>query len=260
MDSVPHVRPNIAIDLQNVVVDYPIYTKRGRSLKSHIAKAVGGNINNDSDDRIVVRAIDEVSLSFRPGDRVGLIGANGSGKSTLLRVVAGIMEPSYGSVRIAGRVASLIDLSMGMDSEATGYENIIMRGVFLGRTFTEARATIPDIEKFTELGEYLSFPIRTYSSGMGVRLSFAISTAVECDILVLDEIIGAGDAAFHHKADARMHSLIHSTDIVVIATHDLSMTRQLCNRALFLSKGRIVVDGSVEDAIRSYNESIESTE
>ncbi|MES1201881.1 MAG: ATP-binding cassette domain-containing protein, partial [Pseudomonadota bacterium] len=227
-----------SIDLRDVVVEYPLYSTQGRSLKSAILKKVGGKIGHEA-DRVSVRAVDGVSLSVRAGDRLLLLGGNGAGKSTLLRVFAGILEPSVGVVTIRGRVTSLIEMSMGMDAEATGYENIIMRGVFLGMSYGEARARIPEVEEFSELGEYLRYPVRTYSSGMQLRLSFAISTVVNPDIMVLDEIIGVGDAAFLQKAKARMVELIHSSDIVILASHDFSVARDVCNRAILLDGGKI---------------------
>jgi ABC-type polysaccharide/polyol phosphate transport system ATPase subunit len=247
---------SVGIDLENVVVDYPLYSGRGRSLKSHVIKSVGGTIGHDSADRVVVRAVDGISISLRSGDRLAIIGGNGAGKSTLLRVFAGIAEPSSGIAMIRGRVSPLIEMSMGMDLEATGYENIIMRGVFLGMSYSESKAKIPEVEEFCELGEYLALPIRTYSTGMSVRLSFAISTSVNPDILVLDEVIAAGDAAFFDKAYARMVRLIESTAIVIIATHDMSVASKLCNRAIFLMNGQIKFDGPVDEAIRAYNETI----
>jgi ABC-type polysaccharide/polyol phosphate transport system ATPase subunit len=246
----------IAIDLENVVVEYPLYSARGRSLKSHVIKSVGGTIGHDNADRIIVRAVAGVSISLRPGDRLAIIGGNGAGKSTLLRVFAGIMEPTTGNARISGRVSSLLEMNMGMDAEATGYENITMRGVLLGMSFAEARAKIADVEEFSELGEYLSLPTRTYSSGMSVRLSFAISTSVDPDILVLDELIAAGDAAFFDKARARMLRLIDSTSIVIIATHNMLAASKLCNRAIFLMNGQIEFDGPVDEAVRAYHATI----
>jgi ABC-2 type transport system ATP-binding protein/lipopolysaccharide transport system ATP-binding protein len=246
-----------SIDLVDVVVEYPLYTTRGRSLKSAILKTVGGKIGHDEADRVSVRAVDNVTMSLRPGDRLAIIGGNGAGKSTLLRVFAGIIEPASGVVNIKGRVTSLIEMSMGMDPEATGYENIIMRGVFLGMSYAEAKAHVREVEEFSGLGEYLGFPVRTYSSGMQLRLSFAISTTVNPDIMVLDEIIGVGDAAFLKKAEQRMATLVHASDIVVIASHDINLTRELCNRGVFMKSGRVAFDGPIEDAIGAYQEVLE---
>ena len=146
--------------------------------------------------------------------------------------MAGVYEPTIGRAEISGRVASLLDMTMGMDAEATGYENIVIRGVFLGMTFAQARSKIPEIEEFTKLGNFLSLPLRTYSSGMMVRLAFAIATAGDADILLADEVIGAGDASFAQKAQARFKSVVERAKILVIATHDESViTRSCCPQA-----------------------------
>ena len=190
----------VFVQARDVCVDYNIYSARGRSIKNELFRTVGGGIKVGDDSRVVVNALQNISLSLRPGDKVALIGGNGAGKSTLLKVLAGIMEPSAGELRLSGRVSSLLDMSMGMDPEATGYENIIMRSVFLGASFAEAKARVPEIESFCELGDYLHFPMRTYSTGMSLRLSFAIATSVQPEILVLDEMIGTGDESFSAKA------------------------------------------------------------
>ena len=164
-------------------------------------------------------------------------------------MLAGILEPTSGELRIRGQVSSLLDMSMGMDPEATGYENIIMRSVFLGASFAEARARVPEIESFSELGGYLELPMRTYSTGMRVRLSFAIAMAVQPQILVLDEMIAAGDAAFAAKAQARIQQIVNELEILILATHDMNTARNMCNRGLVLSHGRLVRDAPIEDAI-----------
>jgi ABC-type polysaccharide/polyol phosphate transport system ATPase subunit len=245
-------QPMTSIRARAVSVLYPVYGARSRSLRDHLIRRVGGGIAMREDARVVVTALENVTLSLCSGDRVALIGSNGAGKSTLLRVLAGILEPSTGEIHICGHVSSLLDMSMGMDPEATGYENIIMRSVFLGATFAEARARVQEIEAFSELGEYLRLPMRTYSTGMSLRLSFAIALAVQPKILVLDELMGVGDAAFAAKAHARLQEVVSKLEILVIATHDLNTARSMCNRGLVLEHGRVVVDASVEDAVKAY--------
>ena len=241
-----------SINTRAVSVLYPVYGARNRSLKDHLIRRVGGKIGGGGDDRLIVTALQNITVSLRSGDRVALIGSNGAGKSTLLRVLAGILEPSSGKIDSCGQVSSLLDMSMGMDPEATGYENIVMRSVFLGATFVEARARIPEIEAFSELGEYLQLPMRTYSSGMGLRLSFSIATAVQPKILVLDELMGIGDAAFTAKANARLQDVVSKLEILIIATHDMDTARRMCNRGLVLDHGQVVVDAPLEDAIAAY--------
>lgn len=234
-----------AIDLEDVSLDFPIYDSRARSLKNAVLRSVGGRIAGWG-GQIGVQALRGVTLSLRDGDRLAVAGGNGSGKSTLLKVMAGIYEPPSGRVRIAGRVSSLVDMTMGMDFDMTGYENIVMRGVFLGMSGPQARAKIPEIEDFTELGGYLSLPIRTYSSGMLVRLGFAISTATRPDILIMDEMIGAGDAAFAQKAKARLDVYIAAANILVLASHNAHMLRLFCNKGLSLVQGQVAQFGDLE--------------
>jgi ABC-2 type transport system ATP-binding protein/lipopolysaccharide transport system ATP-binding protein len=241
-----------SIEARDVSVDYQIYTAQSRSFKTHLFRSVGGAIRVTDDSRVIISALKNVTLSFKPGDRVALIGGNGAGKSTLLKIVAGILEPTAGSLHLSGRVSSLLDMSMGMDLEATGYENIIMRSVFLGATFAQAKARIPAIEEFSELGEYLQFPMRTYSTGMSLRLSFAIATSIQPQILVLDEMISAGDAAFAAKARARMKEIVNNLEILVLASHDMQIVKSLCTRAVVLSHGTVLADTSVDEALANY--------
>ena len=246
----------VFIETKNVSVAYKIYSARGRSLKNELFRRVGGGIKVDANSRVSVNALQDINLSLRAGDRVALIGGNGAGKSTLLRVVAGIMEPSGGIITRSGHVSSLLDMSMGMDPEATGYENIVMRSVVLGATFAEAKARVHEIETFSELGDYLHFPMRTYSTGMGLRLSFAIATSAQPEILVLDEMIATGDEAFASKAKARMEEIVANLKILVIATHDLTTAKSLCNRGVVLSHGNIVANSDIDAAIDMYHAQI----
>jgi ABC-2 type transport system ATP-binding protein/lipopolysaccharide transport system ATP-binding protein len=229
-----------SIDLKNVSVFYPLYSASGRSLKHSLLQRIGGRLGDDAQGRLVIEALRDVNLSLRPGDRIGLVGHNGAGKSTLLRVLAGIYEPSVGEASIEGRVSSLLDITLGMDFEATGYENIFMRGVIMGMTFNQIEERIPDIEAFSELGAYLNIPVRNYSSGMQLRLAFAISTAVQTDIVLLDEVVSVGDAAFIVKAEQRIVELTDQADIFVLASHVPQMIERVCDKVIVLNGGRIV--------------------
>jgi len=239
------------ISASAVNVSYPVYGARSRSLKQQLIRNVGGRVAID-DDKMVINALEDITLSLRSGDRVALIGANGAGKSTLLRVLAGILEPSSGAFTKRGHVSSLLDMSLGMDPEANGYENIQMRSVFLGATFSEAKRLISEIEAFSELGDYLALPMRVYSAGMKLRLSFAIAMAVTPEILILDEMIGIGDAAFASKAQARLQEVVNDLEILILATHDLNAARSMCRRGVVLAHGRLVLDAPIEDAIHKY--------
>lgn len=242
------------VSLKSVSVELAIYNSRARGLKNElIRRAVGGQIEDSRDKTVtVVRALSEIDLMVKPGERVGLIGHNGAGKTTLLRVLGRIYPPTSGQATISGRVSSLIDLSMGMDPESTGYENIVMRGVMLGLKRSEARALIPDVEEFSELGDYLSLPIRTYSTGMMLRLAFAVSTAVHPDILILDEVIGVGDAGFAQRAQKRLIGLIDKAEIMFLASHANNSIRQFCQRSVWLDHGRIKMDGPTDEVLSAY--------
>jgi lipopolysaccharide transport system ATP-binding protein len=194
---------------------------------------------------VVIQALADLSFEFSRGERIGLVGHNGSGKTTLLRVLTGIYEPVRGDLGVTGRVSSLLDLSLGMDHEATGYENIVLRGVLMGLSPSAIQSKVDEIAEFSELGDYLSMPIRTYSSGMLLRLAFAVSTSVAPEILLLDEWLSVGDAGFKEKTERRLLEMIESSAIVVLASHDLSLIRRFCSRMLRLDHGRILSDEPV---------------
>lgn len=243
-----------SISLENVCVDLPIYNARGRSLKSAIlAQTIGGRVADDRDQSVVViRALNHVTLHLEHGARVGLIGANGAGKTTLLRVMAKIYPPTRGVVDVVGRIACLTDLNVGMDSEATGYENIRMRGILLGLTGQEVAKLVPDVAEFTELGEYLKLPVRCYSQGMMLRLAFGISTAIQPDIILLDEIIGVGDQAFTERARQRLSALIESASILVLASHDEHIITEFCTSVVWMSHGRVIDHGPPAEILKRY--------
>jgi len=241
------------ISLERVTIEFPIYNARARRLTGELfRRTIGGKIKSNVSSHVSVVALRDIDLELADGDRLGLIGQNGAGKSTLLRVLAGIYEPLSGRARIEGTVASLTDITMGMDLEASGYDNIVLRGVFLGLHVSEVRRMIPEIEAFTELGEFLELPLRTYSTGMLLRLAFAVTTAVIPEILIMDELIGAGDAAFVAKAKARLNQMISASRILVIASHDVEIIRRFCNRAALLETGRIARIGPVEQVVCAY--------
>jgi ABC-type polysaccharide/polyol phosphate transport system ATPase subunit len=241
------------IELKGATLDLPIYDVQGRSLKKQVLRLGRRNsIAEDNDGVIVVRALDNVDLRFESGDRIGLIGRNGAGKSTLLRTMAGIYSPTIGSVVSDGKVVPLLDISLGMDENSTGMQNIRLRGLLLGMTDTEIKEKIQDIVDFCELGDYLDLPLRTYSSGMRVRLAFAVSTAVDAEILLLDEVMGVGDASFLHKAQARLADLHSRAEIVVLAMHANAEIRRSCNKALWMDRGRVRAFGPVEEVVAAY--------
>ncbi len=202
-------------------------------MQLHVFGALGGTLA-EHNRAVVVRALQGLNLTLREGDRVGIIGHNGAGKTTLLRVIAGVYPPTTGQVAVDGSLSSFTDITLGMDPEATGLENILFRCVFMGLSFAEARRLSPSIQEFSELGEYLKLPVRTYSTGMFLRLAFAISTSIEPDIIIMDEMIGAGDARFVDKARERLSHLLRRTKIMILATHDAMLMKQLCNKVVWL--------------------------
>jgi lipopolysaccharide transport system ATP-binding protein len=237
----------------NVVVDFPIYGGHSRSLKTTLMRAAtGGALARGAGERIVVRALDRVSFEFAEDDRVALVGHNGSGKSTLLRVLAGAYEPVGGRVELRGRVASMLSVSLGMDLESTGYENIRLQGILFGMSNAEIERKRGEIAEFTELGDYLSMPVRTYSSGMMMRISFGVATAVDAEIILMDEWLGIGDANFFEKADRRIKEFVSKAGILVFASHSLDLLRKVCNKAVMLEHGRVAAVGDLEEVLAAY--------
>ena len=248
------------IELVDVTVDIPVYNVRGRSLKSMVfQRAIGGNVRaRERGDVVVVRALDTVSATFSSGERIGLIGHNGAGKTTLLRVMSGVYAPTTGDARIDGEVSALTDIMTGIDMEATGYDNIIYRSILLGHTNSQAKALVPEIEAFSELGEYLNLPVRTYSTGMMLRLTFAITTSIRPAILLMDEMISAGDASFIEKARLRLKGVISNANIFVISSHVEGVIREFCNRVLWLEHGKIMMDGLPDEVLDAYRKNVGS--
>lgn len=246
------------ISLKNVVVDIPIYQPSNRSLKNNLlASVTGGQIRSQQGSKnVVIRAIDDMTFEVQHGARVGLIGHNGAGKSTILRVIAGIYEPTAGNVRVDGEVASLFDISYGMDPEASGWENIVLRGMYLGYSRRKIHAASAEIGALTGLGEFLDMPLRTYSAGMAMRLAFAVSTSIRPDVLLVDEGIGAGDAAFLAQARERMRNFIGSAGILVLASHSNDLIREWCSEGLWLEHGQVRMRGPVDDVLAAYTESV----
>ncbi len=230
----------ISIDLRGVSVDFPIYGAESRSLKKRLLnRRIGSHVSYGARHLVTIHALRDVSLEIRHGERVGLVGANGAGKSTLLRAIAGVFEPTRGRVRVEGRVTALFSLNLGIEADATGMENIVLRGLAAGLTRREIDRQAEEIAEFTELGDYLDFPLFTYSDGMKARLAFAISTAAKPEILLMDEWIGAGDAAFIEKARARLDAMVGDAGILVLASHNRTLLRRVCNRVVTLDRGRV---------------------
>lgn len=235
---------------KNLAVEFPLFTNPARSLKGKVLNATtGGRMAGAAGKRPTVRALDGLSFTVGNGERIGLLGHNGSGKTTLLRVLVGAYEPVLGELSVRGRVASLLDLSLGMDHDATGYENIFLRGIMMGLSPDEIKEKTQEIADFTELGDFLEMPVRTYSSGMQLRLAFAVSTSVSADILLMDEWLSVGDEAFQLKATKRLEEYVDQASVLIIASHDKAMIDKVCNRKITLEQGRILEDIEINKAI-----------
>src|SRR6266545_533211 len=242
--------------LRNLSVEFPMYQGSSRSLKKLlVATTTYGNLARDATDRINVLALNDLTLDIEDGDRLALIGANGAGKTTLLRVLAGIYHPSRGQLYSSGRISALLDVAVGLNPDATGRENIILRGMYMDIHPREMRARVDEVVAFAGLGPYLDMPVRTYSAGMAVRLSFAVSTCIRPEILIMDEWLAAVDERFLEKAHRRLADFIGGSNIVVLATHSMKLLREWCNRGIVLEQGRVVFEGGIDDAIDAYHAS-----
>lgn len=241
------------IIFDKVSVELPIFNATGRSLTSSILKtATGGKLDSTSDGHVAVTALKNISFTLEPGDRVALVGHNGAGKSTLLRALARVYSATKGKIEVSGNIGSLIDISLGINPEATGKENIFIRGQILGLTKREIQNHYEEIVDFSELGNFIEMPVRTYSSGMHLRLAFAISTVVQPQILLMDEWLSVGDEAFKSKAELRLSDLVSTSEILVIATHSRELVERVCNRMILLEHGEIMLDGPVSKFASSY--------
>jgi ABC-type polysaccharide/polyol phosphate transport system ATPase subunit len=248
-----------SVSIENVVVDFPVYGvhRTFRWEMRELLARTGGALRGEPRrrrQRITVRALNDINARIEHGERVGILGHNGSGKSTLLRVIAGVYEPTLGRVTTEGTLCPLFNTAPGLDMDDTGYENIMSCGLFLGMTREEILRKIPDMEEFAELGNYLELPVRTYSSGMLVRLSFAIGTSIDPEILILDEGIGAGDARFAERAARRVDSLVQRANILVLASHSDALIRRFCDKAMLLHGGRLLAHGPVDEVLERYRE------
>jgi ABC-type polysaccharide/polyol phosphate transport system ATPase subunit len=247
--------PHITLD--QIGVDFTIYQTSARSWRRTLLRAaVGGMIGTSEESgRVVVKALQGIALDLRSGCRLALMGHNGAGKTTLLRAMAGIYYPTKGRIDVAGRRAPLFDIGLGFDDEATGFENIMLRGLLMGFSRKEIDSKTQRIAEFSGLGNFLDLPVRTYSSGMTMRLMFSIATSIEADILLMDEWIASGDQDFFEHANRRLNDLIDRSHILVLASHNTVLLKQFCNRGVVLDGGSIAFDGPIDEAVAHYQHS-----
>jgi len=243
---------NARISIDGVSVSFPLYHGNARSLKKLVLAAASGRLGQDRQRRVVVEALRNISFSLRGGDRLGLVGINGAGKTTLLRTLAGIYEPVTGRVRVEGSLNALLDPGLGMNFDLTGRENIVLRGLYNGLPRRALAQLEADVTAFAGLSDFIDLPVRIYSSGMVVRLGFALATAIRPQILLMDEWMLAGDAQFIDRAKHRLETMVRGADILVLSTHDTSIVRTWCSRVLWLDEGRIRADGPPEEVLEQY--------
>jgi ABC-type polysaccharide/polyol phosphate transport system ATPase subunit len=241
------------IELEHINLTFRLRRERGIRLKDFILKRMFLPSRNPI---MEVRALQDINLRINQGDRIAFIGHNGAGKSTMLKLLAGIYQPTSGRLLVEGRISSLFDLTLGFEGEASGWENIAYRSYLQGETPASVRAKKQAIAEFSELGDFLNMPVRYYSAGMVVRLAFSIATAIEPEILLVDEVLSVGDLAFQHKARQRMRDMMDKAHLMVVVSHDLESLPYMCNRAVWMDHGRIRMMGSCAEVIAAYRSSV----
>lgn len=244
----------VKVNLNEVSVSIPVFNSSSRSITSKLLNvATGGSINASNPKQLYIEALQNISLSAEPGDRIALLGHNGAGKSTLLRVLGRVYAPTSGQALIRGKIGSLIDISLGINPEATGKENIFLRGALMGLTKIQIQKKFDEIVNFSDLGNFINMPVRTYSSGMHLRLAFSVSTIIEPEILLMDEWLSVGDENFRQKAENRLVEMVTNTEVVFLATHSIDLALNTCNKAIWLEHGRIKEAGLVSDVAANYH-------
>ena len=243
------------IELNNVNLTFRVRQHRRITLKEFLVRQM---FRRSVNPFIEVRALQDVSLRLQEGERVGILGHNGAGKSVLLKVLAGIYPPTQGRRVVEGRISSLFDIALGFEADANGWENIAYRGYLQGETPNSIRAKMQAIAEFSELGDFLNMPVRYYSAGMIVRLAFSIATAIQPEILLVDEVLGVGDMAFQQKAQQRMREMMAKAQLIVVVSHDLEALRRLCDRGVWMDHGHVRLLGPVTEVIAAYTESVQS--
>ena len=237
---------------EGLCVDFPIYHGNSRSLKKTVLAAASGRLGEDRQHRVVVQALRDVSFRLQAGDRLALVGGNGAGKTTLLRALAGIYEPVVGRLRVDGAIGSLLDVNSGMNNELSGRENIMLRGLYNGMRPAAVARMVEDVADFADLGEFMELPVRFYSSGMAVRLAFAIATAIRPQVLLMDEWFLAGDANFLDKARLRLETMVKTAEILVLSSHMSGIVLEWATRVIWLDHGRVREDGPAAEVLGHY--------
>lgn len=246
---------NSVVELQDVSLCYRLAKQKIPSLKEYLIHFIKGSLDHEE-----LWALRGLTMTVGKGETVGIVGRNGAGKSTLLKVVSGVLKPTEGSVRCEGWIAPILELGTGFDFELTGYENIYLNALLLGRQESEVDEKIDEIIEFSGLGDFIRSPIRNYSSGMQARLGFAIATAWTPDVLILDEVLAVGDARFLHRCKSRFEEFHEAGTTILIVSHDEEAIRENCQRGIWLDEGRILADGPVDEVLDRYQQFSEGTE
>ena len=239
------------IQIENANLIFQVYKEK--RIKDFLIP--GSKSFNSFNQDGTVHAIKDMNLTVHDGERLAIVGHNGAGKSTLLKMISGIYPPTTGKLTVDGRISSMFELATGFEMESNGWDNIYLRGLMLGETPKSIKSKMREIADFSELGSFLNMPVKYYSSGMFVRLAFSVSTSIQPDILLLDEVVAAGDAAFIKKAAQRMHDMVDISKIMVLVTHSMESAITMCNRCIWLEKGEIVMDGLPKDVTKAYIDS-----
>ena len=245
------------IELNNVSLTFRVRRHGKISLKEFLVRHI---FHRSLNPMIQVEALRDVSLRINEGDRLGIIGHNGAGKSTLLKVLAGIYPPTSGERIVNGQISSLFDIALGFEMDASGWENIGFRGYLQGETPKTIRNKLQSIADFSELGDFLNMPVRYYSAGMLVRLAFSIATAIEPEILLVDEVLSVGDMAFQEKARQRMRDMMAKAQLIVMVSHDLESLAKFCDRGIWMDHGRARMTGPIHEMIAAYTASVHQTQ
>jgi lipopolysaccharide transport system ATP-binding protein len=240
-----------SIEVRGLSLDFPLYHS-ARSLRRMVLSRVAGRTGADAQDRVVVKALRDVSFSLKSGDRLGLVGTNGAGKTTLLRTLAGIYEPYHGTVQVRGSIDAMLDAGLGMNPNLTGRENVRLRGLYNGMDTAAIEQLQHDVAAFADLDEFIDLPVRIYSAGMVVRLGFAMATSIRPQVLLMDEWFLAGDANFMEKARARLEDMVRGAEILVLSTHSVGVLLEWCSRLIWMDQGRIRDDGPTEEVLERY--------
>lgn len=237
------------IKLNNITMEFNLHKEKLDSVKEYFIKLVKRDIKRER-----FKALDNVSFTVNKGDRVGVLGLNGAGKSTLMKVVAGVFEPTSGTIQTQGVIAPMIELGAGFDNQYTGAENIFLYGAVLGHSRKYMQQRFDEIVEFSELGDFINVPLKNYSSGMRARLGFSIATMVKPEILILDEVLSVGDAKFKKKSEAKLKSMMDENTTVLFVSHNLAQVRRICNKAIILEKGKLIAYGDIEQVCAQYEE------